>query len=103
MALNARALSHPMHMRLCTYLQPRQWEGQLPIEPPGPPQRSVDGVDAVGGADDHHAAAGVQAVHEGQQGGDDGVVDLVLRGRGGRRRVCECGGIGPGQGGAVTG
>ena len=46
------------------------------------PARSAQGpvhsIDSIGGADEHHLAAGIQAVHEGQQGADDAVVDLVL-------------------------
>ena len=52
--------------------------GRAPVEAAGAPQRTVERVDAVGGADDDYPAARVQAVHQRQQRGHDGVVDLVL-------------------------
>ena len=51
---------------------------KLAVEAAGPPQGRVDGVDAIGGSDDDHLPATVEAVHQCQERGDDGGVDLVL-------------------------
>jgi hypothetical protein len=46
----------------------------LPVEASGTPQRRVDRVDAVGGADDHDVAAPLQAVHQRQELRDDALL-----------------------------
>ena len=56
----------------------RQGEHELAIEPPGAAEGGVDRVGAVSGADNDHLTARVETVHEGEEGGDDGGVDLVL-------------------------
>jgi len=48
----------------------------LTVEPPAAPERLVDGVDAVGGADDDDAAPVFESVHQGQQLGDDAVLHV---------------------------
>src|SRR5208337_5037251 len=48
----------------------------LPVEPAGPPQGSVDGIDAVGCADNNYLTAFLEAVHHGQELGNDPAFDL---------------------------
>ena len=61
-----------------TYISARQREDELPIKPSWSPQRRVYGVYPVGGSNDHNLSAAVKTVHERQQGGHNGGVDLVL-------------------------
>ncbi len=49
----------------------------LPVEPSAPAQRGVDGVGPVGGGHDDYLAAGLQAVHQGQQLGHDPALDFA--------------------------
>ena len=42
------------------------------------PQRSIQRVNAVGGADDDNLSPGVQPIHQRQERAHDAVVDLVL-------------------------
>jgi len=59
-------------------LRRRQRKVELAVEAAGAPQGRVDGIDAVGRANDDNLAACVEAVHERQQRRHDGGVDLVL-------------------------
>jgi hypothetical protein len=67
------------------------WKGksELLVEASGAPQRWVDGVWPVGGANDDHTPSYREPVHEGQQRGDDGGVDLVLLGRANRCQTVD--------------
>ena len=58
-----------------------QGKREFPVETTRPAQRAVDGVHPVRRAEHHDATARVQSVHERQERGDDGVVDLVRLGR----------------------
>ena len=57
----------------------RERKVKLTVEPARPSQRGIHRVRAVRGRDHHHAAPRAQAVHEREQGGDDGAVDLIVR------------------------
>ncbi len=57
-------------------LAPGDPEGDLAVEPAGPPERRVHHVRHVGGPDDHDFPAFHQAVHEGQELGDDPFLDV---------------------------
>ncbi len=50
----------------------------FPVEAAGAAQRGVEVVGDVGGADDDDLAAGLEAVHQGEQLGDDAFLDLAL-------------------------
>lgn len=63
---------------LLARLSVRESKQELPVEAAGPPQRWVNGVQPVSGADHHNLTAGIQAVHQNQQRGHDGAVDVVL-------------------------
>lgn len=65
-------------MLIPTYLHWGEREIKLPVKAAGPPESRVNGVYPVGGTDDHYFSPGVKAVHEGQQGGHNAGVDLVL-------------------------
>ena len=61
-----------------THLDRRHGKEELSVEAARPSQCGVDGVDLVGRPDDDDLAAVVQPVHQRQQRGHDGAVDLVL-------------------------
>ena len=44
-------------------------DGDLPVEPPRPPKRRVQGIGDVGGGNDNDVLALVKTVHQGQEGG----------------------------------
>ena len=50
----------------------------FPVEAAGAAQRGVEVVGDVGGADDDDLAAGLEAVHQGEQLGDDALLDLAF-------------------------
>lgn len=66
-----------------------QREEKLPVKTSRPSQCRVDGVDSVGGSDEQHITTVLEPVHQGQQGGHDGGVDLVLLARANRRQTVE--------------
>ena len=50
----------------------------LPVEPPRPPQRRIDGVLPVGGSDDYDVPSVVESVHEGEELRHDPPLDLAV-------------------------
>lgn len=50
---------------------------ELTVEPPGTTQSGLDHGGSVGGADYDHLAGSLQAVHQGQQLGDDALLDFT--------------------------
>ncbi len=61
-----------------THLSRWQGEEKLSIEPSWSPKGGIDCIDPIGRSDDHNLPTAVQPVHESEEGGDDGRVDLVL-------------------------
>lgn len=55
-----------------------QSKGKLAIKAPRPAQCWVNGIDAVGCANDNNLASAVKSIHESQQCGHDGGMDLIL-------------------------
>ena len=53
-------------------------DGDLAVEAAGAAQRLVDGVDAVGGADDDDVLPRLEAVHQREELGDHAALDLTL-------------------------
>ena len=56
----------------------RQREVELPVESARSPERGIDGVRTVRGADDDDLSTVVHAVHQREERRHDGGVDLVL-------------------------
>ena len=46
--------------------------------PSGPPQSRINGIQSISGADDDDFTTRIQAIHQGQQCGDDAWMDLIL-------------------------
>lgn len=54
------------------YLSVRQTEKKLPVKSTRSPQCRIDGIQPVGGANDHNLSPTVQPIHQCQQGGHNG-------------------------------
>ena len=61
-----------------TDLEVGQWEVKFPVKTAGAAQSRVYGVNAVGGTNDDNLPARVDSIHESQQCGHNGAVNLVL-------------------------
>ena len=68
-------------------LRVRHPDHDLAVEAARPPERLVDGVGAVGGADHDHVAAAFEPVEEREELGDDAALGLARLVAGGRDRV----------------
>ena len=67
-----------IHLNKTTYFFRRKREHEFSVKSTRSPESRIDGVYSIGGSNHDDFPTVVQSIHESQQGGDNGAVDLVL-------------------------
>lgn len=60
------------------YIPVRKSKLKFPVKPARSPQGRINSINSVGSTNDHYLPSAVQAIHEGQQCGYNGTMNLIL-------------------------